>query len=205
MLEMLKIAITGFNIIPTMLLGLILIYWITVIIGALDIDFFDIDLGDVDSEAVTGPIHGILVFLNIADLPFMVVLSVFSLVFWTISMMMHIVPFQLSVIISGILFIPYILISVIITKVITQPLKILFKDAYKPGIEKSEVEGNLCTLLCDLSSGKLGQAEVVRGITSIVINVKIGDCENIRKGEKALVIKKDKDKNFYIINKFEGV
>lgn len=203
--ELLKTSITGVNIIPTTLLGLTVLYWLTVIIGALDIDFFDFDLDAVDSDSVTGPFHGILAFLNVADLPFMLVFSIFILTFWVLSMLMHLLPFETGGLIIGILFIPNLIISGFITKVITHPLKTLFKDVYKTDNKVNEIEGKLCTLLCDLSFGRLGQAEVKRDATSIIINVKVDECENLQKGEKALVIRKDADKNFYIINKFEGV
>ena len=62
MSELFENAVTGVNIIPTVLLGLIIIYWITVILGALDIDFLDIDLDG--AENTTGPFYAVLAFLN---------------------------------------------------------------------------------------------------------------------------------------------
>lgn len=204
MIELLKTSITGINIIPTAFLGLVVLYWLTVIIGAIDVDFFDFDLDAVDGDSVSSPFQGILAFLNFGDLPFMLVFSIWILVFWTLSMLMHLLPFKTGGLIIGILLIPAFIISGFISKAVTNPLKSLFKDIYKSDKE-NEIEGTLCTLLCDLPVGRLGQAEIKKDTASIIINVKVEECENLHKGDKALVIRKDADKNFYIINKFEGV
>ena len=74
MSELLNNALTGVNIIPTILLGFVLFYWLTVIIGVIDFDLFDIDGDfDVDTGGDIGPFHAFLAFLNLADLPFMLV------------------------------------------------------------------------------------------------------------------------------------
>ncbi|MFZ5987771.1 MAG: hypothetical protein ACOYWZ_11680 [Bacillota bacterium] len=204
MFELLKTAITGVNIIPTTLLGLAVLYWLIVILGAIDIDFLDFDL-DVEGDPVTGPFHGILAFLNVSYLPFMLVFSIITLIFWVLSMLMHLLPIETGGLISGILFIPNLVLSVVITGAVTYPLKGLFKDAYKAGNKEDRIEGKLCTLLCDLTFGRLGQAEVKRDGASYVINVKVEEGENLKKGDKALVISKDVEKSFYIVKKFEGV
>ena len=42
--ELLKNAFTGGNLIPTVLLILIVLYWLIAIIGAIDFDILDLDL-----------------------------------------------------------------------------------------------------------------------------------------------------------------
>lgn len=46
--DLLQAAISAPNIIPTALLVFVLVYWLVVILGAIDIDFFDVD---VETEA----------------------------------------------------------------------------------------------------------------------------------------------------------
>ncbi len=208
MLEIFKSAITGVNIIPTVLLGLIILYWITVIIGAIDIDLFDIDL-DLDipeGEVITNPFHGFLAFLNVGDIPFMLVLSIFSLCLWTISMIIGVFPIVSEGFVNTILIIPNIIVSLFITKAVTHPLKGLFKGIMKDVESDIKIEGQLCTLVCDVNYGRLGQAEIERLGSSILINVKVDDEEEaLLKGDKAIVVKKVDDRSYYIIKKFEGV
>ncbi len=42
--DLLQAAISAPNIIPTALLVFVLVYWLVVILGAIDIDFFDVDV-----------------------------------------------------------------------------------------------------------------------------------------------------------------
>ena len=43
MLELFREAISPPNLLYTLLLGLVMIYWVTVLIGALDLDFLNVD------------------------------------------------------------------------------------------------------------------------------------------------------------------
>lgn len=216
MIELLKTAITGVNIIPTVLLGLIILYWLSVIIGAIDIDLFDFDLDldmdmdlDVDlpdGEVIVNPFHTFLAFFNVADIPFMIVLSIFSLSLWTISMIISVLPVVSEGWLNTVLFIPNIIVSLFITKVVTTPLKGLFKGIMRDEESDVKVEGQICTLLCDVTYGRLGQAEIERVGSSILINVKVDDKEEtLLKGDRAIVVKKVADRGYYIIKKFEGV
>ena len=57
MWEVLQAALAAVNLPYTVFLGLILLYWLTVIIGALDLDLFNIDLdadADVDAPGLDG-------------------------------------------------------------------------------------------------------------------------------------------------------
>ena len=59
MLEIFQIATNGITLIPTIILGIALLYWVLVILGALDIDMFDFDVeveaeSGVDLEIETG-------------------------------------------------------------------------------------------------------------------------------------------------------
>lgn len=205
MFELLETAFSGVNIIPTTLLGLVLLYWLTVIIGIIDFNFIEIDLDTSGTELDIGPFHGILAFLNVANLPFMLVFSIFTLNFWTLSMLTHLLPFKSGGPVSLILFIPELFISLFLTKIITIPLKNIFKFDYNEKGRENEVTGKLCRLMGDLMPGRLGQAEVERDSGSLIINVKIVEGDGLQKGSKALVIKKDEEKDFYVIKKFEGV
>lgn len=214
MLDLLKTAITGVNIVPTILLGFVILYWLTVIIGAIDIDLFDIDLDldldlDMDlpdGEIITSPFYGFLTFLNVGDVPFMLVLSIFSLSLWTISMIISVLPIVSEGWLNTVLIIPNIILSIFVTKVVTTPLKSLFKGIMRDVESDIKIEGQICTLLSDVTYGRLGQAEIERLGSSILINVKVEDKEEaVSKGDRAIVVKKVADKGYYIIKKFEGV
>ncbi|MBE6089089.1 MAG: DUF1449 family protein [Clostridium beijerinckii] len=199
MSELIKNALTGVNIIPTAILGLVLLYWITVIIGVIDFNLFDFDV-DVDAEVF----QGVLIFMNLKDIPFMVVFSILSLVFWILSMMLHRLPIEPGGFINGVILVPILIISLLITKMITKPLKKLFKKDYEDGIAQEGVIGQLVTMVSTIKDGRLGQGEIKTEGASILINVKAEkEEENFYKNEVAYVYRKDDEKNIYYIIKIE--
>lgn len=248
MLEVLKVAFTGVNIVPTFFLALVLFYWITMIMGLVDIKLFhmetdadvhadvDVDAGveighdvhadvdtdvDVDMDADAdihadthadthtetgahsgGLLRSMLIFMNVAHVPFMVVISVLILSVWTIAMAMNILPIKSGGVIAGLLLIPNILVSMVVTKGITFPLVKLFKEKSVDYDTGAEVVGRPCELLHTLQPGRLGQAEITDAGKHLVINVRVEGEEPIEKGEKALVLEKIKTKNVYKIVKF---
>ncbi|MBE5961264.1 MAG: DUF1449 family protein [Lachnospiraceae bacterium] len=205
--ELLQYAFTGCNIVPTVLLILIIIYWLSIIIGAIDFDSFDIDLdvdvdADLDGMDDLGPFHALLSFLNVADLPFMLVASILILIFWILAMLIHLLPVKPGGFINVLLFIPALIISIILTKLITSPLKKVMKGANEKEETTEEVVGQLVILTCDLRDGRLAQAEVKREGASILINVRPEFPEQtFVKNEEAYVTKKDDEKDFYYIVK----
>ncbi len=210
MSELFNNALTGVNIIPTILLGFVLFYWLTVIIGVIDFDLFDIDVDidgdfDVDAGGDIGPFHAFLAFLNLSELPFMLVFSVIVLVFWILAMFMFLLPITPGGLTNGLLLIPAFIVSSLIAKIITNPLKKIFKKVYQEELNQGEpIVGQIITLMCDLKDGRLGQGEIKREGASILINVKQYDeNETFIKGEEAYVTKKNDEKNVYYIIKIK--
>ena len=82
------------NLPASFLLGLVLLYWLMVILGVLGMDAFDLDLDadlDFDVEAdVDGHFEGsvfgkVLDFFHLGDVPIMIVVSFFVLNMWIIT------------------------------------------------------------------------------------------------------------------------
>ncbi|WP_195989582.1 hypothetical protein [Clostridium sp. D53t1_180928_C8] len=202
MRELIENAFTGVNIIPTVLLILSLIYWLTVIIGIIDLDFFDFGLDGDLGNSMEG-FQSILVFFNLKEIPIMVLTSVISLVFWILAMFLKILPIPVGGLINGLLLVPLFIASLFVAKLITIPLKGIFKESYNeiPEIEE-EVVGRLVNVLCDIKDNRLGQAEIEREGANILINVKAEFKEDtFYKNEEAYVSKKNYEKNIYYIVK----
>lgn len=117
MLELWENAISAPNVFLTAMLSLVLLYWLSVIVGALDMKSLDIDV-DVDADIDAGgdlgnktlPLPdknvtipdknvgagdgggiflGLLRFFNFGRVPFMVVLSILFLSLWSLSMVVN--------------------------------------------------------------------------------------------------------------------
>lgn len=215
MSELFNYAISGGNIIPTILLILVMLYWLTVIIGVIDLDFLDIDFDidvdadvdiDIDVGDGIGPFHAILAFLKVGKLPFMFVFSLVILNFWIIAMLMNYLPIEPGGLLNSLLLIPAFVLSVFLTKLELLPFQGIISRNYNNGQADYDVLRQLCKLKCDVSSDRLGQAELERDGASIVINVKPEFEEDaFKKDEIACVFRKDENKNIYYIVKVEGV
>ncbi|MHB8129943.1 MAG: hypothetical protein ACYDEX_13175 [Mobilitalea sp.] len=203
--ELFKYAITGGNIIPTVLLILIVLYWLIVIIGVLDLDFLDVDL-DLEVGDPAGPFYAILAFLKVGELPFMFVFSILILNFWIIAMLMYYLPIAPGGFINTVLLLPALILSTVITKFEFYPFRNILKKNSMEENTENELLRQLCTLKCDVNVSVLGQAEIERDGASVVINVKPEfEEESFHKDEVACVFRKDMDKNIYYIVKVEGV
>lgn len=182
-----------------MVLILIQCYWIFSSIGLLDLDLPDLDLDGVEGS---GALHSLAVLINIGEVPFAVVISLMSLNLWVLSMLMFYIPVEPGGLISGLLLIPFFYASAYLAKVEILPLKRIFVKGKDLEDLNHKVMQKRCILKCDLDPGKLGQAELSQGDTSIVINVKAEfPEETFLKDDYALVYRKDKKQDVYYIAK----
>lgn len=184
-----------------------MLYWIIVTIGLLDLEFFDFDF---DGLEPSGVFSGLFVFLNVAQLPFMLFLSILALNFWVLSMLIYFLPIVTGGLFNGLLLIPCFVISMFLTKYETIPLKGIFKESNQQEDRSISIVHGLCRLRCAIHDGRLGQAEVeveVEGErTSIVIQVKPdSELDVFEKGEVAFIGSEDTVKNVYYIIKLRGV
>ncbi len=223
MLELLQAALHPVNFLFTILLLVIIFYWISVIIGALDINTFDFDLDvdtdldididvdvdadmDVDTEAEVGSSGGLfagaLHFFNFGKLPFMVIMSFAILISWFISITTNHYFGKLSYGFAIALFIPNIFVSLLLTKWITSPLVPLFKT-FDEGVEPVDFIGQSCILTMTASSKKMGQANVEIENNKLLVNVKTEeeDGEVLKKGEEALIVGKSENGKFYFVKR----
>ncbi|MGL5152357.1 MAG: hypothetical protein ACRC7N_17510 [Clostridium sp.] len=195
--ELLTFAFLGVNIIPTILLLIILLYWIMVILGVLDLDLFDFDVDGVED---LGASYAIISFLNLKEIPLMLVISIQALYFWIFSMLLHLLKLN-GGLINGLVLIPTFIVTIIITKFTLIPLKSFFTNVKNDEIrEGDEVVGQTATLISPASYKRIGQAQIKRDGASILINVKTDDEKlSFEKGEEVYVVLKDEEKNIYYI------
>ena len=94
MRELLEFAFSGINLVPTVLMIFVIIYWFIVILGIVDIDSLDFDLdmdldadADLDADVDVGGLSSVLAFFNIGHMPLMVFVTFFTLPLWAISLL----------------------------------------------------------------------------------------------------------------------
>ena len=213
--ELIQIAFSSVNLFYTFLLILVVLYWLSIIIGIFDFGSFDLDFDidadvdiDVDVDAdigagSPGAIAGFLHFFNFGKLPFMIIISFVALSAWSISVLVNDYFGNESLLFAMGLLLPNLLVSLIFSKIITTPLIPIF-EKLDTGVEPVDYIGMTGKLLLPPNTSKMGQAEVVIENSPLLINVKSESLENLKKGEEVVILRKEKNQNFYIIKKLNN-
>jgi hypothetical protein len=209
MVELIQAAFSPVNAVITVLLIMNVMYWITVILGVLDVDFLDFDLPDsglevdfdIDMELGHGSIlRSVLHFFYIGEVPIMLLLSILILSMWTLCMLgNHYFNARGSFLVALPIHAVSLVSSLVICRILAMPLKKIYdmfnKDCNAPG----KVTGRICIVTTTSVSDKMGQAEVKTKGAPIVLNV-ISDSKHVfHKGDEAVVVAKDKEKGTYTI------
>ncbi len=211
-------AISGANLLYTCLLGLILIYWGIVIIGALDLDFLDFDLDtdldvesdvDIDTEVeVDGNVSGltlsnILAFFNIGKVPFMIFLSILILSMWTISMLVHYGFGQEVNAFFIIWLVPNVFLGLFLTKLLTLPFKGSYVSMNKGGTSKKDLVGLTGELIMQIQSGKMGRMEVERDGEHFTLDVFTHTGQSIARGKQVIIVEYNSSADKYTVEPFD--
>lgn len=229
MKEILDLSFSPGNIVPTILLIFVGLYWVVFLIGLLDLSFLDFDLdkdfsvdidadvdvdidvdADADAEGMGKGSGGkglsagaaILQFLNLDAVPFMVFLSFFSLFYWAGSVMGNHYLGNGETGLAIAIAAGAIILAALLTKAITQPFKGFFRslnDAEKP----ADLRGRLCTLELGTSGKRLGQANVDINGKHLLVNVRSDTGERIEKGTSCVILEEGPGKEYYIVQPFE--
>ncbi|MGK0390261.1 MAG: putative membrane protein [Maribacter sp.] len=210
MLELLNEAVNPANLVYTILLGLAILYALSVIIGFAGMDAIDFDIdidADVDVDVDTDVNGGglfiqMLSFFNLGKVPFMIIYSITTLSMWTIGMIFNYSIGNEDIILTLATFIPVLFVSLIITKLITTPLVPVFKSMNE-GVEAVDYIGLEGTLLLSISSSEKSQAEIsINGdIHKISVSLNPEDNSNLAKGTPIYITGISEDKSFYWISK----
>ena len=209
-------AFSAENVVYTLLLGVVILYWLSVFLGAIDLGSLDLDFDfdaevdmdvdadlEIESEVGTsaGWLAGALHFFNFGKLPFMVLLSFVVVPAWIISIGLneYFNPgawwFPVAMIIL-ILFV-----SLIIGKLLSTPFVPLFAKM-NTAAEPIDYIGRLCKLRMGASASKFGQAEVDIDGDVLLIEVKTeSDDTPLTRGEMARIIGKTEDQRYFLVQR----
>lgn len=232
MSEVFREAVAYYNLPLSVMLVLVLIYWLMVIVGVLGMESFDVDAGgevdldvgpDVDLHTEVGGhpdvdldlngngalSHGadgglgltVLRFLNFGQVPAMVVISVLVLGMWFLSMVgNYVLNGSGSLIIAAGVFAGSLIAGALLAKLVTAPLKPVFRALNRNYDTHEPIVGRTCVVKSLEVSDQNGQAEIEREGATVLINVRVVEGrEFLRRGDRALVVGHDAEKDFFII------
>jgi len=225
MIDLIQTAFSPVNAVVTVLLILNVIYWITVILGALDVDFLDVELfdsgleagGDVDVDVDVdaegdldldmsqhGVLRSIMHFFYVGEVPIMLLSSILILSMWMLCMFgNHYFNPGSSLLLAVPVYAISLVASLFICRIFAMPLKKVYEMFNKDYNAPRKVIGRICTVVTTSVSDKMGQAEVKTKGAPIVLNVIADGAHVFHKGDEAVIVGKDNEKGTYTIAPLE--
>ena len=194
---------SGANLPYTTLLLLMVLYWILVIFGALDIELFDVDI-DADLDAPDGLFQSFLAVFNIGELPLMLIMSFMVMGVWSSAILAH---FILPDYIGGAVALIAIPINLIIGSIVgwitMKPVAIFFNKNRETS-HAVQIIGNMGTSRFSMNVGETGQIEIPGNPSPVLVTVKVADSSSpINKGDQVVVLKELGPKK-YLAKKMES-
>ena len=207
--ELYYAAVSPPNLLPTGLLVFVLLYWLTVIVGLLDLKTVDLDLaGDADVDPDFDAdghdhdwLHGALAFFNLGRIPLMLFLSFVVLPLWAGSILANYYTGNTSGLLGLAFFVPLFIGSLFLARFLTLPFVKLFASLEKSHDGGAVAIGKVCTVLLPATAEHLGQAAVRIDGAPLMLNVR-STTAPIGKGETALVIDFDAQRRCYLIEPY---
>jgi hypothetical protein len=209
--ELLHIAIAWPTVAYTLLSGLALLYWLFVILGALDIDFleFDVDVdleldgaGDGAAEGGLSGALGLLTALRLRNAPLTVTFSFLFLFSWAFCVLgvhyLGATGFGMGAAVFAGAFAA----SIPITGVITRPMRPLF--AARSGTTRAQLVGKTCVVTTGRVDVGFGQAEVSAGGDHLLLQVRCREGNELERGREALIIDYDEEREAYTVEPLGG-
>ncbi len=202
----------------TVLLIVVFLYWTLVIVGALAPDSLHIDVdGDLHAD-IHADVHadaghmdvggsalmGALKFVNVGEVPLMVVASFFIFTLWACTLISnHYLGATLGAFVSIIMLVPNVIVSALVAKVVTTPFKFMFKHINAGIAAPAKIVGNTCIVKTPEVDDTSGQAEMKTDSSPLLLNVRTKPGETLAKGDEALVVAHDPQRDIYTVVKFD--
>lgn len=182
----------------TAVLVFCLFYWLTVLLGVLDIDTFDLD---VDAEGVDlGAAAGLFVRLNLHQVPLPIILTVFSLVGWFLSYYgVHFITRTMvdlpALLINTVILMGSIILSLLMTGWLTKPLRPIFSATFEQ--HKKDIIGHIGIVRTSSVTAEFGEAEVNDGGAGLIVRVRAYTDANYSRGDRVALIEYCESDNVY--------
>lgn len=205
MKELLEQALISYNLPLTVALGLVVLFWCISLLGIFDMDVFNVELDvDLDSGADIGTgsgLHSILRFFNADAVPTTMIFSLLALFMWggSLTLNYYLNPSQNELVAFGLLLLN-LFVSLMVVKVVTQPLKPLFKKLKESDELEEPIIGAVGVVRSQVLDSSYGQVEVKRSDGTVaLINAKLSsEKKSLIRGSQVLVFEKT-NKSVYLV------
>lgn len=208
MQELFQVALHPFNLIYTVLMALVILYWLSVILGAVDMSAIDLDVDmdvdmDVDADtdiAVGGWLASALHFFHFDRLPFMLVMSIVISTAWSMTILTNHYWSHYSLPYALALAAPILLVAFVLAKLLSYPLIPLFTRINTAAVAVEYV-GMQCRIKLPPNTNRFGQGSVYHDGDQLLVNIK--SEHPLSTGQQTVIIGKTEDKRYWLVEPLE--
>ncbi len=191
----------------TVLLGVVMLYWVMAMLGMVDFESSGLDI-DVDLHADgaagdIGTLAGYVVAFGLNGVPFSIVVSLLVLIGWTLCCTLALwllpwVPTSVLQWVAGtVLLVVSIAASLPLAAQVVRPMRKLFVS--HTAIVNASLVGQTCKVLTQRVDDKVGRAEVAQRGASINIRVWADAPNQLQRGSLARIVEYDESAARYLI------
>ncbi len=188
----------------TLLLVPVALYWLLNLLGAVDLDFLDVDIDTdgPDHQDSTGTwLHSALRMVNATDVPVMIVLSVLVILLWACTMIGNVLfNASQSGWTGGLIVIAALLAAVVLTRFAVAPLKPFFRLIRADDEKHPPVIGRTGTVRTATVDERGGQVEVASAEAPLLLNVRLAaGTSPLSRNAEVIVISHDPESGIYTV------
>jgi len=192
----------------TVLIGVLLVFWLFAILGALDIDIlsFDSDLDmdvDIDADVEIPGFLGLMHTLGLTGVPFTIVLTVLVFLAWVMTYfisatLLVLVPTTLLKVLVGTgVIVGTFMLAVPVTAKIVSPLrKLAMENRAK---SNKDFLGGKCKVTSQTVDDSFGQGKIQTKGASLVVMIRADTPNEMKKGDVVRPISYDEANNTYFV------
>lgn len=190
-------ALLPVNLPFTILLILVVLYWLAVIVGAADVDWLpDMDLDGPDA----GWLSALMSWFHAGDVPVMTVISIMLLNLWSLSMVLNHYFNPAGAVLFAVVFL-------VVNLAVTLCVGLCFARIIRKFTRHSEPEARAALykvgqVVTSQVSETFGQVEIPTQGAPIKINARTVDGKVFEKGDKVLVFDQDTEKGIYYVDAY---
>lgn len=190
MSELLTAILAFPTVIFTILLGVVTLYWIFVILGAVDLDLLDASLdvdgdGDLDAEG-DGGFAGVWAGLGLSGVPMTLSISLLVLASWAFCLVaMDLLGAGTAGWLASGVALLCVVPALLLTRLLVRPLRRFFVS--HPAVDHKFLLGKICTISTLRVDERYGQAEIEDGGAGLLIQVRASESHQLQRGDRALI------------------
>lgn len=195
MLELFHESLKTPNLPASVMLMIVLAYWIVNLVGFFDFEMFHTDAGEIPA---TGESSSTGIF-DFGDLPISIAISFFSLFFWMGTVLCNHYLGNNSILIGLLIYLPNLVLGFVLARIISIPLSKLYKmlnstNEYLP----EDYAGSICVMTIEADFDSMGQGEINIKGDPIIVNIKASEGKTLQKGHGALLIEYFPSQGYYL-------